>query len=135
MKFCIIFLLYLLPISSFAQSTHAIDNLLDDCLAKSENQTTAGMNNCVTVASTNWDKELNAIYNKLMLNLDAEGKQNLKNSQIAWLKHRDLEYKLINSVYANKIGTVYSNIRTMNVLTLTKNRTLELNSYVQSAAL
>lgn len=134
MKFFIIFLLYLASIQTFAQSTQAIDSALDECLAKSENTTTAGMANCTNTATANWDKELNRVYNKLMATLDAHGKQNLKDSQFAWLKHRDLEYKLINSVYANKMGTMYINIRAMDVLVLTKNRTLELNSYLQTAA-
>jgi uncharacterized protein YecT (DUF1311 family) len=122
--------LYLASIPSFAQSTHTVDNSLDECLAKTENQTTAGMTNCTALAADNWDKELNRAYKKLMAGLDAEEKQNLKNSQLEWLKHRDLEYKLIGSVYAHKEGTMYIPVRAMNILTLTKNRALELNSYL-----
>lgn len=130
MKFLAILLLCLLSLPSLADSTKEIDNILDACLAKSENQTTAGITNCTAAAADNWDKELNRVYKKLTAELDAEGKQNLKKSQIEWLKHRDLEYKLIGSVYAHKQGTMYIPVRAMNILTLTKNRALELNSYL-----
>ncbi|MDP5138549.1 DUF1311 domain-containing protein [Rheinheimera baltica] len=135
MKLSVAFLLCVLSFSSYAESENSIEKSLDECLAKRENQTTAGMNTCVGVATVAWDKELNVVYGNLMSALDAEGKNNLKKSQIAWLKHRDLEYKFISSVYATKVGTMYSNIRAMNVLTLTKNRALELKSYLSSSEL
>jgi uncharacterized protein YecT (DUF1311 family) len=134
-KLSVAFVLGVLSFSSYAESVNPIEKSLDECLAKSENQTTAGMNTCIGTATVAWDKELNVVYGNLMSALDAEGKKNLKESQIAWLKHRDLEYKLIGSVYATKVGTMYSNIRAMNVLTLTKNRTLELKSYLSSSKL
>ena len=130
MKSLIIFVLSILSCSGYAASIDPIEKSLDECLAKNENQTTAGMNNCVGTATIAWDKELIIVYGQLMLTLSIEGKKNLKESQMAWLKHRDLEYKLIDSVYATKMGSMYSNIRAMNVLTLTKNRVLELRSYL-----
>jgi uncharacterized protein YecT (DUF1311 family) len=104
-------------------------------MEKSQNQTTAGMNTCVATATAAWDKELNVVYGKLRLVLNTESKKALKESQLAWIKHRDLEYKLIDSIYAPKMGSMYTNMRAMNVLTLTKNRTLELRSLLNGAKL
>jgi uncharacterized protein YecT (DUF1311 family) len=129
-KLSMLLILIIFPLTSYARSSHPIEKALDECLAKSENQTTAGMNICIGTATVAWDEELNTLYGKLMSALDIEGKKNLKQSQIAWLKHRDLEYKVIESVYAPKMGSMYTNIRAMNILTLTKNRALELKSYL-----
>lgn len=132
MKLAAILILSAFPFLSHADANPP-DISLHDCMSKIENQTTAAMNSCVFTATEAWDKELNIVYSKLMLTLNLEGKKILKESQIAWLKHRDLEYKLINSVYALKSGSMYTNMRAMNILTLTKNRTLELKTYLSSS--
>ena len=131
MKYVLFVWFLLFSVSSFSETVHPIEKELNLCLSKNENQTTAGMNNCVSTATAAWDKELNVVYKKLMSSLGAEAKEDLKSSQIAWLKHRDLEFKLINSIYEKKIGTMYTNIKAMNVLVVTKNRTLELSSYLE----
>jgi uncharacterized protein YecT (DUF1311 family) len=130
-KISVIFVLCVLSFSSYAESIkpiliNPIVKELHECVAKIENETTAGRNNCINAAAAAWDKELNVIYKKLMSSLSSKAKEDLKKSQMAWLKHRDLEFKLINSVYEDKIGTMYTNIKAMNILVITQNRTLEL---------
>ena len=62
-----------------------------------------------------WDRELNIYYKELSGKLDDAGKKVLKQSQIAWLKERDLSFRLnallLNKVYKNKKGAEYSLMR------------------------
>ncbi len=62
-----------------------------------------------------WDRELNIYYKELFGKLDDTGKNVLKQSQIAWLKERDLSFRfnsiLLNKRYKDKKGTMYSFMR------------------------
>jgi uncharacterized protein YecT (DUF1311 family) len=62
-----------------------------------------------------WDRELNFYYKELYGKLDNSGKKALKQSQIAWLKERDLSIRfnsiLLDRVYQEKQGTMYSLMR------------------------
>ncbi len=62
-----------------------------------------------------WDRELNIYYKELSGKLDEAGKNALKQSQIAWLKERDLSFRfnafLLNRAYKDKKGTMYSLMR------------------------
>jgi uncharacterized protein YecT (DUF1311 family) len=62
-----------------------------------------------------WDRELNIYYKELHGKLDNVGKNALRQSQIAWLKERDLSIKfnsiLLDGKYQEKQGTMYSLMR------------------------
>jgi uncharacterized protein YecT (DUF1311 family) len=62
-----------------------------------------------------WDRELNIYYKELFDKLDNAGKNALKQSQIAWLKERDLSIRfnsiLLDKKYHQKQGTMYSLMR------------------------
>jgi uncharacterized protein YecT (DUF1311 family) len=116
---------------SHAQETprHPIDKVLDECLEK--DSTTAGMTNCIGKAYEKWDKELNRIYAELMKKLSPEGKANLKDAQLQWLKFRDSEFKLQDSIYSTLEGTMYIPMRVSDRMELVKKRAVELKSHLE----
>ncbi len=62
------------------------------------------------VSSKIWDRELNLYYKKLSSRLEDAEKSKLKESQVSWLKTRDLSIELINKVLDkkyNKQGTMF----------------------------
>lgn len=107
---------------------HRIDKALDACMEK--NDSTAGMVECISKAYTQWDAELNKVYNELMKQLDAAGKASLKAAQLQWLKFRDSEFKLIDAVYSNLQGTMYIPMHADSRMQIVKNRAVELQSYL-----
>ena len=116
----------------FAQSEvkkHPIDVWMDECLQT--NQTTAGMINCADKAYKKWDVELNKVYKELMTLLDEDSQKKLKDSQKAWIKFRDEEFKLLASFYAKKEGTMYIPMQLFDKVEILKNRVIELDGHLQ----
>ncbi|GAC1398379.1 MAG: hypothetical protein NVSMB56_13330 [Pyrinomonadaceae bacterium] len=105
---------------------HQIDIAYDKCMDNEKNQTTAGMVGCADVRYKSWDKELNAVYNKLMAKLSPAGKTNLKTAQLAWLKFRDTHKELYSSMQEQLQGTMYIPMFTYEASELVKHRTTEL---------
>ena len=134
-RFSIIALMLLANICHSNEQKHPIDVKLDECLSKKENMNTAGMVNCTVSATEAWDGELNLAYKELSEKLSPDGKEKLKSSQLAWIKHRDLEYKSIDAVYSDLQGTMYMPMRAMSIMQVTKNRALELKAYVSLHAI
>ena len=135
MKIRKLLILLLVSCSLFASyvAVAGPDEDLEACLSKQENYSTAGMANCTNEGSVNWDKELNQIYKKLMSKLTPEGKESLKQSQRQWIKFRDNEYQFIADMYDRRefSGTMYIPMRSMDVMQVTKKRTLELIKYLK----
>ena len=93
--------------NTFSQKEqHPIDKWLESCMEKG-GYTTPVMANCAVEAGKKWDAELNKYYQLLRGKLDNQGKQQLKNSELEWIKFRDLEFQVINNVYDNLEGTMY----------------------------
>lgn len=111
------------------KKAHPIDKTLEICLQ--ENFTTAGMVECIGQAYEMWDRELNRAYNALNSQLDAEGKASLKKAQLAWLKYRDAEFKLLDSIYSKLQGTAYIPARASSRLNIVRARALELNQHLE----
>ncbi len=122
--------LLLLPLISFAQetSTHPIDKALDACTEK--DGSTAGTIRCTDKAYAAWDRELNKNYSQLMRQLKPAQKPGLKAAQLEWLKYRDSEFKLIDSIYDTLQGTMYIPMRIAERLEVVKVRALALAGYV-----
>jgi uncharacterized protein YecT (DUF1311 family) len=108
---------------------HPIDRSLEACLEK--DPSTAGMAECIGKAYVSWDKELNRAYNELSRKLKPEARPALKAAQVEWIKYRDAEFKLIDSVYFGLEGTMYIPMRADNRVKIVKARALELNDYLQ----
>lgn len=50
---------------------------------------------------------MNRAYRKLQTTLSAEGKARLVKAQVAWLAHRDAEFRLIESLYDVRDGSMF----------------------------
>jgi uncharacterized protein YecT (DUF1311 family) len=116
------------PGSAQERKEYPIDKALEHCTDK--DGSTAGMVNCIDKAYAAWDKELNRVYNELARVLDQPGKQALKTAQQEWIKYRDVEFKLIDSVYEKLEGTMYIPMRADSRMQIVKRRAIELNDYL-----
>jgi len=122
--------LFLITVPLFAKDKHPIDKLLDECIDK--NTSTQGMRECGEEALKRWDVELNKYYKLLMGILDKDAKKRLKESQLAWLKFRDLEFKFIEEGYFLDIGSYIGPTKVSNKLDIIKARVLELEIYYET---
>ena len=121
----------MLPVISVAQEgakVHPIDKALEACTDK--NPSTGGESDCIEKAGEMWDQELNRAYNKLSGKLSPEGKQALKEAQVEWIKYRDAEFKLINTIYSSRQGTMYAPMHASARTEVVKKRALEIQSYL-----
>ena len=126
MKKFILFLVFMLAVSSFANYE---SNLLGRMKLVEQNsesmldsaQTTAEMVNAVSYASNEWDAELNKIYKLLMSSLSKDGQNSLRNAQRSWIKERDKKIAGENSG-----GTIDLVNKNSIFLEETKKRTIEL---------
>lgn len=113
------------------QVQHPIDKALEACIDK--NGSTAGMVECTDKAYAAWDKELNKNYGDLMRGLKPKQKEPLRLAQLEWIKYRDLEFKLIESIYDTVEGTMYIPMRIDARMEVIKKRALELKGYLDLA--
>jgi uncharacterized protein YecT (DUF1311 family) len=125
----LVFVLLLATVSTAQEETkHPIDKALDACIDK--NGSTAGMVECTDKASAAWDKELNKNYGELMRALKPAQKETLKAAELEWIKHRDLDFKLIDSLYDTMQGTMYIPMRIDARMELIKKRALQLKGFL-----
>lgn len=107
---------------------HPIDAWLEDCTARDES--TAGQIACLAAAYEKWDAELNRVYQELMSALPEVSRPALKSAQIAWLKQRDEEFKLLDAVYDLLDGSMYRLMKAADRVDIVRKRALELSSYL-----
>jgi uncharacterized protein YecT (DUF1311 family) len=75
------------------------------------------------------DADLNKVYARLALKLDADGKALLKVSELAWIKYRDSNCAFESSFY--KGGTMRPMIESFCLARVTKARTAELKQQLE----
>jgi uncharacterized protein YecT (DUF1311 family) len=123
-------LLLLLPTASLAQKEpdHPIDKALEACVEKDGSN--AGIIDCTGKAYQAWDRELNKNYGVLMRKLKPAQKELLKAAQLEWIKHRDADFKLIDSIFDTLEGTMYISMRIESRTESVKIRALLLKSFV-----
>jgi uncharacterized protein YecT (DUF1311 family) len=128
--FSALFSVLLLVTVSIAQeqTQHPIDKALEACIDK--NGSTAGMVECTDKAYAAWDKELNKNYGDLMRTLKPSQKEALRLAQLEWIKYRDLDFKLIDSIYDTMQGTMYIPMRIDARMEVVKKRALELKGFL-----
>jgi len=110
------------------EQTHPIDKALEGCIDK--NGSTAGMVECADKAYAAWDKELNKNYGELMRTVKPSQKEALRLAQLEWIKYRDWDFKLIDSLYDTMQGTMYIPMRIDARMELVKKRALELKGFL-----
>ncbi len=120
--------------NGFSQTTSPkqIEADLKACLDSTQNFTTAGMSNCIIRATVQWDQLLNETYQELLSLLTDDQKIKLKESQRKWLAFRDQELAFSNELYASLGGTMWIPVMYETNMKLTKQRSLELQSYLDS---
>src|SRR6266850_87316 len=110
------------------QPQHPIDKALEACIDK--NGSTAGMVECTDKAYAAWDKELNKNYGELLRALKPNQKEPLRLAQLEWIKYRDLDFKLIDSIYDTMEGMMYMPMRIDTRMEVVKKRALELTGFL-----
>jgi uncharacterized protein YecT (DUF1311 family) len=127
-----LFLLILLSASVVCaqeQGPHPIDKALDACIER--DGSTAGMVHCSDKAYVAWDRQLNKNYADLMRRLKIGQQAAVKAAQLQWLKYRDSEFKLIDTIYDTLQGTMYLPMRISERLEIVKKRALDLRGYLE----
>ena len=125
----VFFIFWIVP--AYAQDEHPIDKSLSACIDKSK-CITAEMVKCGGEAYAKWDAEMNRYYNLLMVILNKEAKKQLRQSQKAWLKFRDLEFKFIPNYYLD-IGSYQRPTTWSHKVDIVRARALELQAYYEVA--
>lgn len=108
---------------------YLIDVQLEECLLKSEGQTTAGMIECTVKSVEAWDEELNKHYKLLMTELNPTQKELLKKAQRDWITYRDNEKAFLREFYGKKDGTMWPVFAASRLNEVVKARALELIEY------
>ncbi len=121
--------LLLLPVRA-EPKVHAVDQSLESCLAEATNASTSGIRACIDRAYSQWDREMNRVYQALIKKLNPQSRKLLQESQRSWIKQRDLEFKFVNSVYNRFDGTLYIPMRANESAEFVKQRTLQLQHYL-----
>jgi uncharacterized protein YecT (DUF1311 family) len=130
-KFILLFMVFTgIMIAQDNKKQHPIDKWLDDCMAIGENQSTQGTIGCIDKAYEKWDKELNKVYKELMAKLKPDDQKVLKEAQKEWIKHRDMEFKLLEKVYSYKEGTMYLPMHADSRMEVVRSRVNKLQDYL-----
>jgi uncharacterized protein YecT (DUF1311 family) len=130
-KFIFMFLIFSgIMFAQEKKDQHPIDKWLDDCLAIGKNQSTAGTIDCIDKAYEKWDKELNKVYRELMAKLKPDDQKVLKEAQKEWIKHRDMEFKLLDKIYGYKEGTMYLPMHADSRMEIVRGRANKLQDYI-----
>jgi len=93
-------------------------------------ETTAGMVENLTKEQKEADVALNAVYGKLLSQLDEAGKTRLRAAEKAWLKYRDAQTTFEGSLYEG--GSIRPLIEGNCLMAMTRNRTKELQEVLDS---
>lgn len=94
---------------------------------------TAGMLAVIYFAKNEYDQLLNKYYQLLLIKLDNSDKEILKEAQRNWIKYRDSEINLIETLSEEEYsggGTLQSVTVSSEIMDLTKQRTIELYTYL-----
>lgn len=79
------------------------------------------------------DKELNTAYKTVRAKLPEDKQQQLKLSQVSWLKYRDLEFNLIENTWTKDgYGTSSSVARGQHKAAIVRARIIQLMHYTRS---
>lgn len=99
---------------------------LTRCLDAPANGSTAGQTDCYAIAARAYDKRMNRAYAALMQQLPVAARETLRRAQRAWLAFRDAESVARGALYATRTGTIYVPMEASSAVTVTRDRTLQL---------
>ncbi|MCP6759573.1 MAG: lysozyme inhibitor LprI family protein [Fischerella sp. CENA71] len=119
-------------IPSFATPSTATAIAQKPAINCSQATTTPELKYCSQQSYAAADKKLNQTYQKVLVNLKKEPKQLLTKGQQAWIVFRDNTCDF--EVYGSRGGTGYEIFRNQCLERLTKQRTQDLENYLQLRA-
>jgi uncharacterized protein YecT (DUF1311 family) len=96
---------------------------------KPENGTTYGMAMIEAKYIKLWDRELNVIYQKLLLKLNDEERELLVDSQVAWLQHHEKEQEFTRKAFSKNAGSFSIVMQAGAYANRLRDRTLQLMAY------
>lgn len=109
--------------------SNPLDRDYDRDMRNPENFTTMGMAKATGKYIELWDKELNVIYQKLLLKLTDEQKELLINSQVGWLQYHETEQVFINKALSKDAGSFFAVQRVNSFRLRLRERTLQPMAY------
>lgn len=112
---------------AFAAGEHPIDKWTAKASAAAKS--TADEVACQDQAFHKWDVELNSQYKKLLAQLTPAERKNLQLAQLAWIKFRDQEFKLIDTLYEKKSGSMFAPMQVASRARIVRDRALLLQHY------
>jgi uncharacterized protein YecT (DUF1311 family) len=131
MKNPLVFLAILtsLSLALFAQEEkNPIDLEMD--AAMEQDGSTAGMVEAITAAQEKWEAKLNSAYKVLKQKMPSEEFAALQQAQRAWIAFRDKQIESYSITYGLMDGTMWTPIHAGAVMSITKERALELENYL-----
>ena len=139
MRLLLLLRILLLAHSAFAQTDerdHPIDVRTIACV--DANPSTRGMLECLVVAYSEWDAELNRVYQELVglvriddPELDYEAEERLRAAQRAWTEFRDAEFEFLGNIYFRPLGgTMWWVVAAETRVDFIRQRTKELGEYL-----
>jgi uncharacterized protein YecT (DUF1311 family) len=94
-----------------------------------ENGTTYGMADVYKKYIKLWDRELNVVYQKLLLKLNDEEKELLVEAQVGWLQYHENEQRFTSKALSKNFGTIFILQQGSSYLHRLRERTLQLMAY------
>lgn len=108
-----------------------IDKAATECLNSPAGQTTSGMVDCSHKAFLAYDKQLNAVYKKVLASVDPESATQIRDAQRKWVAWREAQIKADNGPWRADRGSIASmDIEALNVDAV-RARIKELQYYAQ----
>jgi uncharacterized protein YecT (DUF1311 family) len=108
---------------------NSLDRDYDRDMRNPANHTTYGMADVNKKYIKLWDRELNVIYQKLLLILNDEEKELLIDSQVGWLQHHENEQKFTSKALSKDAGTFFIVQQGSAYRLRLRDRTLQLMEY------
>jgi len=131
-----------LPIISGLKQ-HPIDTIIRRCIETEGPRTGMDIPQCYEKGYALWDAEMNVWYSRLMAPkdgslfskngslLDDAGKHLLQQSQVQWMHFRDMQLKVITTIYGRIDGAVWAQVALRKKMELPKQQALQLISYFE----
>ena len=105
------------------------------CLDDPVNASTAGQTECEATATEAYDARMNRAFAALTKRLPVAAVRQLREAQHAWLAFRDAEGRARIALYATRQGTMYVPMEAASETAVTRDRALELETYVRVMAI
>ncbi len=105
------------------------------CIDDPVNASTAGQTECETAATKAYDARMNRAYAALTKRLPVAAVRQLREAQHDWLAFRDAERRARTAIYATRRGTMYVPMEAASETAVTRDRALELETYVRVMAI